>query len=81
MRAFDFPFETVEISCPACGRFGRYTKENFCKIVGRTTPLPAALTLIAKDCPEERPSLSNLSGGCRAKYPQLEAMNREQKEG
>jgi len=51
MRAFDFPFETVEISCPVCGRFGRYSKERFVERVGANTPLPTALDIIAKDCP------------------------------
>ena len=75
MRAFDFPFETVEISCSVCGRFGRYSKTRFCEIVGVNTPLPSALNIIAKECPEDRPSLANLQGKCRAAYPQLIAMN------
>lgn len=75
MRAFDFPFETVEISCPVCGRFGRYSKERFVERVGANTPLPTALDIIAKDCPEDRPSLTNMQGRCRASYPQLIQMN------
>jgi len=75
MRAFDFPFETVEISCPVCGRFGRYTKDLFCGLVGANTPLPTALDIISKDCPEDRPSVTNMQGNCRARYPQLTQLN------
>jgi hypothetical protein len=75
MRAFDFPFETVEISCPVCGRFGRYTKDRFCELVGANTPLPTALDIISKDCPEDRPSVTHMQGNCRAGYPQLIQLN------
>ena len=75
MRAFDFPYETVEISCPTCGRHGRYSKARFCEIVGRSTHLAAALSEIAKDCKEERPSLTSIDGQCRIGYPQLEKLN------
>jgi hypothetical protein len=75
MRAFDFPHETVEIACPECGRFGRYSKTRFCEIVGPNTPLPTALGIIAADCPEERPSITNMQGRCRAGYPQLVRIN------
>ena len=75
MRAFDFPFDTVEISCPVCGRFGRYSKTRFCEIVGAHTPLPTALNIISQDCPEDRPSLANMQGRCQAGYPQLLRLN------
>ncbi len=75
MRAFDFPFETVEISCSVCSRFGRYSKRRFCEIVGADTALPTALDIIAKDCSEDRPSIANMQGRCRAQYPQLLRMN------
>ena len=75
MRAFDFPFETVEVSCPVCGRFGRYSKARFCEIVGANTQLPTALDIISKDCPEDRPSISNMQGRCRVGYPQLLRLN------
>jgi hypothetical protein len=78
MRAFDFPYETVEISCPVCGRYGRYSKARFCEIVGAKTPLPSALGTIAKDCPEERPSPKNLHGRCRVEFPQLAQIGSEQ---
>ena len=75
MRAFDFPYDHVEISCPVCGRFGRYTKDRFCELVGTNTQLPTALDIITRDCPENRPSVTNMQGRCRAGYPQLVEMN------
>jgi hypothetical protein len=74
MRAIDFPHATVEISCLVCSRYGRYSKDRFCEIVGAETPLPSALRLIARTCPEDPPSLDNLWGRCRAIYPQLGAL-------
>jgi len=71
MRAFDFPHETVEIACPECGRYGRYSKTRFCQIVGPNTPLHKALEILTVDCPKERPSISNMKDCCRAGYPQL----------
>jgi hypothetical protein len=75
MRAFDFPYETVEINCSVCGRFGRYSKQRFIELVGANTSLPTALDVISKDCPEDRPSVTNMQGRCRASYPQLAQMN------
>jgi hypothetical protein len=81
MRAFDFPYETVEVSCPVCGRYGRYSKARFCEIVGASTALPNALGIIAKDCPEDRPSPRNLAGRCRVGFPQLAQAGAAQRKG
>ncbi len=75
MRAFDFPFETVEISCPTCGRFGRYSKARFCELVGPNTPLNTAIDILAQDRTEDRYSPTNTQGRCRAGYPQLLRLN------
>ncbi|MFT4717507.1 MAG: hypothetical protein ACI932_002708 [Paracoccaceae bacterium] len=69
-----FPFDTVKIDCPTCGRSGSYSKERFCEIVGTNTQLPQALGIIAKDCSKKRPSISNMHGDCRPGYPQLVAL-------
>ncbi|HBN31648.1 MAG TPA: hypothetical protein DD416_10615 [Rhodobacteraceae bacterium] len=79
MRAFDFPYEVVEVSCPECGRHGRYSKARFCEIVGRDTQLPNALAIMAKDCEHPRPSVSNINGRCRVNYPQLANLNADPK--
>lgn len=66
--AKDYPFETVEIECAVCGRYGRYSRDRFVEIVGPDTALPQALTTIAKSCPNKRPSTADLRGQCRPIY-------------
>lgn len=70
MQAKDYPLPLVEITCDQCGRHGKYKKSTFVQLVGPNTELPQALSIIASDCPEERPSISNMRGRCRPHYAQ-----------
>ena len=68
MKAKDYPAPVVEISCDHCCRYGKYRKERFVTLVGAETDLPQALSIVAADCPEDRPCPSNLLGRCRPRY-------------
>ncbi|EEE35125.1 hypothetical protein RKLH11_4297 [Rhodobacteraceae bacterium KLH11] len=70
MRVWDYPFDTVRIDCETCGRFGKYSKKQFLELVGAGTPLPAALRIIAKDCPREQGGLA-LHDRCGVGYPDM----------
>ena len=67
MRVWDYPFEIVNIRCDACGRKGRYSKARFLALVGRSTALPGALRIIARDCPHK----GEVQDRCGAYYPDL----------
>ncbi len=73
MRANDFPFPTVEVKCDTCGRYGQYSKERFCEIVGPLTQLPDALNKLASDCEKFDPTQPYLKSNCRLVYPLLAA--------
>ena len=77
IRANDFPFPTVEIKCKTCGRYGRYSKERFCEIVGAHTRLPDALAKLASDCEKYDPTQIYLKSNCQLVYPQLAAMGQK----
>lgn len=49
MHAWGFPKNTVRICCDRCGRKGQYSTERLLELVGRNTPLPQALGVLAKD--------------------------------
>ncbi|KAJ54538.1 hypothetical protein ACMU_17680 [Actibacterium mucosum KCTC 23349] len=57
----------VEIRCDTCGRHGRYARERFAEIVDPDTPLPEALTRIARHsgCEERRPGAHDMHAPCR----------------
>ncbi len=42
MKAKDYPFESVRISCTKCGRQGRYSRAAFVEMVGAETEIPKA---------------------------------------
>ena len=70
MRAWDFPFDLVRISCETCDRHGQYPKARFIELVGANTSLPDALKMIAKTCDREKHSLA-LQDRCGVGYPDL----------
>ena len=74
MKAKDYPFESVRISCTKCGRQGRYSRAAFVEMVGAETELPDALARISADCPKRQtPALAY--DQCMALYPDLIAKN------
>ena len=54
MKAKDYPFESVRISCSKCGRHGQYSRAAFVEMVGAETELPDALARISADCPKRQ---------------------------
>ena len=74
MKAKDYPFESVRISCNKCGRQGRYSRAAFVEMVEAETELPDALARISADCPKRQtPALAY--DQCMALYPDLIAKN------
>ena len=71
MRTWDYPKNTVRIYCDRCGRKGQYSKERFLELVGRDTPLPQALGILAKDCDRANLPAHVIHDRCRAHYPDL----------
>ncbi len=70
MKAKDYPFESVRISCTKCGRQGRYSRAAFVEMVGAETELPDALARISGSCPKRKtPALAY--DQCMALYPDL----------
>ncbi len=58
MKAKDYPFESVRISCTKCGRQGRYSRATFVEMVGAETEMPDALARISADCLKRQTSLA-----------------------
>ncbi len=58
MKAKDYPFKSVRISCDKCGRQGRYTRAAFSELVGAETELPDALARISADCAKRQTTLA-----------------------
>ncbi len=74
MKAKDYPFESVRISCTKCGRQGRYSRAAFVEMVEAETELPDALARISEGCPKRQtPALAY--DQCMALYPDLIAKN------
>jgi len=69
MKACDYPFPSVRITCAKCGRQGYYSRDRFVALVGADTELPDALVRISADCPK-RQSVT-LYEQCTALYPDL----------
>ncbi len=69
MKAKDYPFESVRISCTNCGRHGRYSRAAFVELVGAETELPDALERVSADCPKRQSPLAY--DQCLALYPDL----------
>jgi hypothetical protein len=69
MKAKDYPFKSVRISCYKCGRRGRYTRAAFGELVGAKTELPDALARISADCAKRQTTLAY--DQCMALYPDL----------
>ncbi len=70
MKAKDYPFESVRISCTNCGRQSRYSRAAFVEMVEAETELPDALARISADCPKRQtPALAY--DQCMAFYPDL----------
>ena len=70
MKAKDYPFESVRISCTKCGRQGQYSRAAFVELVGAETELPDALARISADCPKRQTSALAYDQ-CMALYPDL----------
>ncbi len=74
MKAKDYPFKSVPISCAKCDRQGRYSRAAFVEMVGPETELPDALARISADCPKRQtPAL--VYDQCMALYSDLIAKN------
>jgi hypothetical protein len=58
MKAKDYPFKSVRVSCAKCARQGRYSRAAFVELVGPETMLPDALAHISADCPQRQTSLA-----------------------
>ena len=71
VKAKDYPFDTVRISCTKCGRHGRYSRAAFVELVGAETELPDALERVSADCPKRQSPLAY--DQCNALYPDLKA--------
>ncbi len=69
MKAKDYPFDSVRISCTKCGRHGRYSRAAFVELVGAETELPDALERVSADCPKRKSPLAY--DQCIALYPDL----------
>ena len=69
MKAKDYPFKSVTISCSKCDRRGRYSRAAFVEMVGPETELPDALARISADCPQRQTSLAY--DQCMALYANL----------
>lgn len=52
VKARDYPFPSVRVSCAKCGWQGHYSRDNFLELVGAETELPDALERISADCPK-----------------------------
>ena len=50
---------------------GRYTKNRFIELVGRSTNLPDALAKIARDCPRRKTAGISFDDPCGAAFPEL----------
>ncbi|TCL09160.1 hypothetical protein BXY66_1205 [Shimia isoporae] len=70
MNSQNWPFETVEIACDHCGRFGRYHKATFLEVVGEQIELPQALEIVSQDCPHRANDLDPMRKVCRPYYAQ-----------
>lgn len=71
MKASDYPFPSVRISCAKCDREGRYTRATFVELVGAKTELPDALERISADCPKRQSGAAY--DQCMALYSDLAA--------
>ncbi len=58
MKAKDYPFDSVRVSCAKCDRQGRYSHAAFVELVGPETMLPDALARISADCPQCQTTLA-----------------------
>ena len=70
MKAKEYPFESVRISCTKCGRQGQYSRAAFVELVGAEMELPDALARISADCPKRQTSALAYDQ-CMAFYPDL----------
>ncbi len=69
MKAKDYPFKSVRVSCAKCDRRGRYSHAAFVELVGPETMLPDALARISADCPQRQTTLAY--DQCMALYADL----------
>ncbi len=69
MKAKDYPFDSVRVSCAKCDRQGRYSHAAFVELVGPETMLPDALPRISADCPQRQITLAY--DQCMALYADL----------
>ncbi len=69
MKAKDYPFNSVRVSCAKCDRQGRYSRAAFVELVGPETMLPDALARISADCPQRQTTLAY--DQCMAFYADL----------
>ncbi len=69
MKAKDYPFKSVRVSCAKCARQGRYSRAAFVELVGPETMLPDALARISADCPQRQKTLAY--DPCMALYADL----------
>jgi hypothetical protein len=69
MKAKDYPFKSVRISCAKCDRQGRYSRAALVELVGPETELPDALARISADCPQRQTPLAY--DQCMALYADL----------
>ncbi len=69
MKAKDYPFNSVRVSCAKCDRQGRYSHAAFVELVGPETMLPDALERISADCPQRHTTLAY--DQCMALYADL----------
>lgn len=62
-----YPFDTVRLSCPKCGREGRYTRASLINRFGAGACMPDVLRELA-DCAR----YGSMGDPCQAVYPDLE---------
>lgn len=68
MRVWDYPKDPVVIGCKACGRRGKYSKARFVELVGGSTQLADALSIVAKDCPKQHKATQILHDRCQVQF-------------